>query len=152
VDVLPVELVDEGYYHGDTVLCAWGPQRRFLLGFLEGIDRRDARRLQGILGEDLVALSRDDAALYAANAYPLAGRGGDACLFMPAGVSARLQAQLRERGVRPVLVDVSEFLRKGGGSVKCMIGDLGPWTDEGATEEQLAFRRTRRYAAVYGST
>jgi N-dimethylarginine dimethylaminohydrolase len=45
---------------------------------------------------------------------------------MPGGVSERLQAQLRERGVHPVVVDVSEFLKKGGGSVKCMIGDLGP--------------------------
>jgi len=37
-----------------------------------------------------------------------------------------LLAQLRERGVTPVTIDVSEFLKKGGGSVKCMIGDLGP--------------------------
>jgi hypothetical protein len=27
--------------------------------------------------------------------------------------------------VRPLTVDVGEFLKKGGGSVKCMIGDLG---------------------------
>jgi hypothetical protein len=45
---------------------------------------------------------------------------------MPAGVSERLQAQVRERGARPETVEVSEFLKKGGGSVKCMIGDLGP--------------------------
>jgi N-dimethylarginine dimethylaminohydrolase len=45
---------------------------------------------------------------------------------MPGGVSERLQAEVRERGVNPVVVDVSEFLKKGGGSVKCMIGDLGP--------------------------
>ena len=44
---------------------------------------------------------------------------------MPAGVSDRLLAQVRERGVTPLTVDVSEFLKKGGGSVKCMIGDLG---------------------------
>ena len=44
---------------------------------------------------------------------------------MPAGVSDRLVGQVRERGVVPIQVDVSEFLKKGGGSVKCMIGDLG---------------------------
>ena len=44
---------------------------------------------------------------------------------MPGGVSERLCAQVRERGVTPIPVDVSEFLKKGGGSVKCMIGDLG---------------------------
>jgi hypothetical protein len=39
-------------------------------------------------------------------------------------------AQVRDRGVRPLTVDVSEFLKKGGGSVKCMIGDLGPLREE----------------------
>jgi hypothetical protein len=51
--------------------------------------------------------------------------GGESFLFMPGGVSERLQAQVRERGVTPVPVDVSEFLKKGGGSVKCIIGDVG---------------------------
>jgi N-dimethylarginine dimethylaminohydrolase len=41
-------------------------------------------------------------------------------------VSERLLDEVKERGVTPVVVDVSEFLKKGGGSVKCMIGDLGP--------------------------
>jgi N-dimethylarginine dimethylaminohydrolase len=49
---------------------------------------------------------------------------------MPDGVSKRLLDQVRERGVTPVTVDVSEFLKKGGGSVKCMIGDLGPLRSE----------------------
>jgi O-methyltransferase involved in polyketide biosynthesis len=35
------------------------------------------------------------------------------------------RGEIRDRGVRPITVDVSEFLKKGGGSVKCMIGDLG---------------------------
>jgi N-dimethylarginine dimethylaminohydrolase len=48
---------------------------------------------------------------------------------MPDGVSERLLAEIRERGVTPVTVDVSEFLKKGGGSVKCMIGDLGVNTE-----------------------
>jgi N-dimethylarginine dimethylaminohydrolase len=45
---------------------------------------------------------------------------------MPDGLSDRLLGQIRDRGVHPLTVDVSEFLKKGGGSVKCMIGDLGP--------------------------
>jgi len=36
---------------------------------------------------------------------------------------------VRERGARVVTADVSEFHKKGGGSVKCMIGDLGDITD-----------------------
>jgi len=47
-------------------------------------------------------------------------------LLGAAGIRAgRLLAQVRERGVTPLTADVSEFLKKGGGSVKCMIGDLG---------------------------
>ena len=41
------------------------------------------------------------------------------------GLSDRLQSQVRERNVETPLVDVSDFLKQGGGSVKCMIGDLG---------------------------
>ena len=37
-------------------------------------------------------------------------------------------------GVAPVQVNVSEFLKKGGGSVKCMIGDLGPVRGEDLRE------------------
>jgi N-dimethylarginine dimethylaminohydrolase len=146
--VLPVELVDERYYHGDTVLCSWGPDRRFLLAYLEGIEPGAARRLQELLGDALVPLSGSDAALYAANSFPVEHEGC-AYLFMPAGVSDALQGEIRARGVVPVLVDVSEFLRKGGGSVKCMIGDLGPWEPGWAGEEAAEFQAARRYRAVF---
>ena len=72
----------------------------------------------------MIPLEDADAQRYAANAYTL-WTGGESFLVMPGGVSARLLDQIRERGVTPVVVDVSEFLQKGGGSVKCMIGDLG---------------------------
>ena len=68
---------------------------------------------------------------------------------MPAGVSEALQAQIRERGVEPVTIDVSEFLRKGGGAVKCMIGDLGPDDETRLTSDQLAFRRERDYQTLF---
>lgn len=148
VEVLPVELVDEAYYHGDTVLCAWGPGRRFLLAYLDGIAPSAAVRLRALYGNDLVMLSREDAACYAANSFPLVHDGG-AYLFMPAGISRRLEAQVRERGVEPVLVDVSEFLRKGGGSVKCMIGDLGPWRSESADDAAGTYRNARRYRTLF---
>ena len=70
---------------------------------------------------------------------------------MPAGVSETLQARIRERGVEPVTIDVSEFLRKGGGAVKCMIGDLGPNDETGLTDDQLAFRQERDYRTVFPS-
>ena len=63
-------------------------------------------------------------AIYAANSFAL-DVAGEPHLVMPQGVSARLADAVRARGTRIVTADVSEFHKKGGGSVKCMIGDLG---------------------------
>ncbi|MBW2371270.1 MAG: hypothetical protein JRF70_01945 [Deltaproteobacteria bacterium] len=128
VDPKPVhrfELVLEAHYHGDTALCAFGPRREHLLAYVEALASGDRTRLVQCFGDDTVIPLEDaDAQRYAANAYTLS-TGGESFLVMPGGVSARLLDQIRERGVTPLVVDVSEFLKKGGGSVKCMIGDLG---------------------------
>lgn len=150
-EVVPLELCNEAYYHGDTALCAFGPERRFLLAYLDALMPAAAARLRALLGEDVVPLSTEDAALYAANSFALT-RAGEHFLFMPAGVSDTLQAQVRARGVKPVVIDVSEFLRKGGGAVKCMIGDLGPGEETGLTPEQHAFRRARDYRTLFPAT
>ena len=123
--VVALELTQEAHYHGDTVLCAFGSGRRQLLVYRAGLAPASWERLLNLFGSALVELSEADAARYAANSFSLV-RGSEAVLVMPAGVSDRLLAQVRDRGVTPLTVDVSEFLKKGGGSVKCMIGDLGP--------------------------
>ncbi len=122
--VLRVALTLEAHYHGDTALCAFGPGRRFLLGYRQAIDPGDWKLLEDRFGADLVQLTERDAKRYAANAFTL-DQDGDCSLILPAGVSDHLLEQVAQRGVRPITVDVSEFLKKGGGSVKCMIGDLG---------------------------
>jgi N-dimethylarginine dimethylaminohydrolase len=147
-EVVPLELCDEAYYHGDTVLCAFGPEREFLLAYLEALMPRSAQRLRELWKDHVIPLSAADAALYAANSFTLAQNGKDV-LFMPGGVRPRLQDQVRERGVEPIMIDVSEFLRKGGGAVKCMIGDLGPEDESGLTPEQLVFRHARDYRALF---
>jgi N-dimethylarginine dimethylaminohydrolase len=114
----------EAHYHGDTALCAFGPGRRFLLGYRAAIDPPDWEKLAALFGDRLIELQESDAQRYAANSFTFA-RASESYLVMPGGVSERLQDEVRERGVTPVVVDVSEFLKKGGGSVKCMIGDLG---------------------------
>jgi len=123
--VLRIELVQEAHYHGDTALCAFGPGRRHLLAWRPALAPGAWERLDAAFPGALLALSDGDAACYAANSFTLT-HDGASHLVMPSGVSERLRAQLRERGVQPIVVDVSEFLKKGGGSVKCMIGDLGP--------------------------
>lgn len=121
--VLRVELVLEAHYHGDTALCAFGPRREHLLVWRPALAPESFAQLQTKFGDALIELSDDDAAHYAANSFALPGP--DPVLVLPAGVSERLLAQVRGCGVRPLCVDVGEFLKKGGGSVKCMIGDLG---------------------------
>jgi N-dimethylarginine dimethylaminohydrolase len=126
--ILEIELLQEAHYHGDTALCAFGPERKLLLAYHAAITPHDWDQLRQVFGDGVIELEDDDAQRYAANSFTLT-QGDNSVLLMPAGVSPRLQDQVRERGVTPIPVDVSEFLKKGGGSVKCMIGDLGPVED-----------------------
>ncbi|MHC4506621.1 MAG: dimethylarginine dimethylaminohydrolase family protein [Planctomycetota bacterium] len=131
-EILRLELRLEAHYHGDTVLCPFGRGRRFLLGYREGIAESGWNRLREEFGDDLISLESKDAACYAANSFALA-QGDESVLLMPDRVSERLLAQVRERGVTPITVDVSEFMKKGGGSVKCMVADLGPVVERDLT-------------------
>ena len=126
-EVVRVELVLEAHYHGDTALCAFGPNREHLLAYRAAIAPHDWPHLARAFGAALIELSEEDALRYAANSftYTPPGHARESYLVMPEGVSERLLAQVRDHGVEPVTVDVSEFLKKGGGSVKCMVGDLG---------------------------
>ncbi len=126
--VVALELVREAHYHGDTALCAFGPGREHLLAYPAALTREGWALVYETFGPAVIELAEADAVRYAANSFTL-DRGGESFLVMPDGLSERLLGQVRERGVAPVCVDVSEFLKKGGGSVKCMIGDLGPVED-----------------------
>jgi len=127
-EVLRVELVLEAHYHGDTALAAFGPKREFLLAYRDAIAPSDWPALQAAFGDALIELRTDDAQRYAANSftYTPSGQTSESYLVLPRGVTGRLLAEVRDRGVTPLTADVSEFLKKGGGSVKCMVGDLGP--------------------------
>jgi N-dimethylarginine dimethylaminohydrolase len=124
--VIPVELIDERYYHGDTCLCSFGREREYLLAYLPVLAPASAARLRDEFGERLIALGDADAAIYAANSFALnRGSEQEPLLVMPDGISRELEAAIRSRGIDVLKIDVSEFHKKGGGSVKCMIGDLG---------------------------
>ena len=127
-EVVVIELVKEAHYHGDTALCAFGPGRAFLLAYREAIAPRAFELLRARFGDRLLELAPADAARYAANSFTCTS-DEQSVLVMPDGLSPRLLDAIRDRGVEPICVDVSEFLKKGGGSVKCMIGDLGVVTE-----------------------
>jgi N-dimethylarginine dimethylaminohydrolase len=147
--ILPVELILEAHYHGDTALCSFGPEREFLLAYLEGLSPESRDRLRASFADRLIPLSIHDAVLYAANSYQT-DCNGRPYLFMPEGVSDGLLREVQTRGVEPVLVNVSEFLAKGGGSVKCMILDLGPSEAQPETRAAIEFRMSRSYQNYFG--
>ncbi len=140
------ELEEESHYHGDTVFCSLGEKREFLLAYLEGLAPESRERCRKIFGERLIPLSTRDAFYYAANSYQVRTADG-LRLIIPEGVSDSLLREIERRGVIPLPIDVSEFLKKGGGAVKCMIGDLGELLDEPPSPSQTiaAFRETHRY-------
>lgn len=122
--VVSLQLIDECFYHGDTVLCSFGPERRYLLVYEKAIApvaRRFFHEHSSVL-----FLDDRDAAAFAANSFNMQYKGQE-ILFMPAGVSGHLVRHIEALDVQVVKIDVSEFLEKGGGAVKCMIGDLGLW-------------------------
>ncbi|HTW87593.1 MAG TPA: hypothetical protein VMD75_06270 [Candidatus Binataceae bacterium] len=146
--ILGLELALEAHYHGDTVLSSFGPEREFLLTYLPGLKESSRELLKAEFGRNLIELSERDGALYAANSFQ-ADHGGRLYLFLPEGVSDGLLNHIRERGVEPVLIDASEFLAKGGGSIKCMILDLGQLSDLPAERSAIEFREQHSYAKLF---
>jgi len=146
--ILPLELALEAHYHGDTVFCSFGPNREFLIAYLEGLAPASRAHVAAEFGQNLIPLSESDAALYAANSFQTDFRG-KLYLFMPRGVSEQLLGEIRKRDLTPVLCDASEFLAKGGGSIKCMILDLGP--REGQPPAGAEFRAQRTYEHLFSS-
>jgi N-dimethylarginine dimethylaminohydrolase len=146
--ILSLELCLETHYHGDTVLCSFGRRREFLLAYMEGLAPQSCEVVRKVFGANLIALSKPDAALYAANSFQIE-RDGKLFLFLPEGVSETLRWEIQERGVEPVLIDVSEFLAKGGGSIKCMILDLGPSAELPTDRAAASFRADRSYQKLF---
>jgi N-dimethylarginine dimethylaminohydrolase len=146
--ILAAELALEAHYHGDTVLCSFGPHREFMLAYLAGLTPTSREVLRAKFGDDLIPLSRHDAELYAANSFQT-DFAGKLYLFMPDGVSDELLLAVEERAVEPVLINVSEFLAKGGGSIKCMILDLGRSDRQPRDPAAVAFRASRSYQHLF---
>ncbi len=147
--VMPLTLARETHYHGDTCLCAFGKGRSFLMAYLPALSEASQARLKEHFKERLLPLSEEDGENFSANAFQV--DGDEPALVIPHTATPALLAQVRERGVRPVPVDVSEFMTKGGGSVKCLIGDLGPVDEAGKDVSPGAreFRAENSYEELF---
>lgn len=126
-EVLEAKLVDTRYYHGDTALFAFGPRRENLFAYMDAFDRDTQVRIKKRFGRNLFSLSRADTENFVANSFQLDTPQGPHVLF-PKGVSAEVTNRVESLGIPHTEVDVSEFFSKGGGSIKCMLCDLGPVT------------------------
>ena len=127
-EILPLQLVDERYYHGDTALCSFGPHREHLLAFLPALSEASGRLLKERFGERLIPLGCEDGGAFAANSFQVATEYEGETRFVlltPDGLTDGFYRAVRSKGVIPCPVDVSEFLEKGGGAVKCLLLDLG---------------------------
>jgi len=125
-NIVEVRLSDPWFFHGDTVMFPFGRKREYLLVYLEAMDRESRERLEKRFSSRLVPLSEEDARRFAANSFQLETVDGPR-LVMPQGVSQALKEKISGLGFRIAEVDVSEFFEKGGGSVKCLLLDLGPY-------------------------
>ncbi len=104
--ILPVELVDERFYHVDIVFCPLDARCALLAP--TKIDAESAQLLQQLV-PDPILLTDEEAERFSANAVVVGRR------VIMAACSPRLDSELRARGFTPVVVDVSEFLKAGGG-------------------------------------
>lgn len=104
--ILTLELSDPRFYHLDIVFCPL--DTRSALIATSALGAGDVAVLEQLV-EDPIALTEAEAASFSANSV-VVGR----TVVMPA-CTPRLEHALRARGFAPLVVDVSEFLKAGGG-------------------------------------
>ena len=104
--VRSVELVDERFYHLDLTLCPLDDRRAIVAPM--GWDAYGRRVMESLIPEPLV-LEPDEALQFCANSVVVGST-----VVMPA-CPPRVGRQLEAWGFDPVVCDVAEFLKAGGG-------------------------------------
>lgn len=112
--VIPLKLVDPRFYHLDMALA---PISDTLIAYNPAAFDEASQNLINQLGVDLIEITSDDAAAFAANLVPI----GQTIIMAKSATT--LPNQLRDRGFEVIELDMSEF-RKSGGGVRCLTLDL----------------------------
>ncbi|WP_202461421.1 dimethylargininase [Streptomyces sp. SID8374] len=107
--VISLELVDPRYYHLDTALAVLDGDE---IMYHPQAFAPASREVLGRLFPDALEVSAADAAVFSLNAV------SDGLNVVIPEAAGDLPVHLRERGFRPIGMDMTELL-KGGGSVKC---------------------------------
>jgi len=113
-EVVPLELVDDRFYHLDTALAVLDDET---VAYWPGAFSPASHGVLRELFPDAVLASEHDAKAFGLNAC------SDGVNVVMSADATGLAAMLRERGFTPVPVDTSE-LQKSGGSVKCCTLEL----------------------------
>lgn len=109
--VVTLQLVDPYYYHLDTALTVLGDT----IAYLPEAFSESSQRVLAQLFPDAIAASKLDAAVLGLNAVYDGSH-----VVLPAQATD-LAEQLRQRGLTPVPVDLSELLKAGGGPKCCTL-------------------------------
>ncbi len=104
--IAPVKLSDPRFYHLDIVFCPLDARSALIAPAALGAD--DLRVLTQLVA-DPILLTGEESASFCANTVVI-GR-----TVVMAACTPRLERELRARGFEPRVVDVSEFLKAGGG-------------------------------------
>ncbi|MCC5874949.1 MAG: TIGR00300 family protein [Candidatus Sumerlaeia bacterium] len=112
IDVVPVKLVDERFYHLDTCFCPLRGGK--LIWFPGAFDERSIRAIEALVPEnDRYAVSEKDAAYFSCNAVDT----GEAVVLNNA--TPELEARLQAWGFRVIRTPLDQFLLAGG-AAKCL--------------------------------
>lgn len=109
VNVIPVELVDDRFYHLDTTFCPLNEKQALV--YRGGLSAKALRMLESHI--ELIDISEEDALKFACNAVVV---GKD--VLIPAGAVATNE-KLRALGYTVHEIEMTEFM-KGGGACKCL--------------------------------
>jgi len=108
--VIPLQLVNDYYYHLDTCFCPLRPDQA--LYFPGAFDRYGLQALEDSI-DDLIPVAEEEAARFACNAVVVGKH-----VVLNSGCP-KLEATLRSKGYTPHATDLSEYI-KSGGSAKCL--------------------------------
>lgn len=110
--VVSMELVSDHFYHIDVCLCPLDTGH--LIYSPQAFDEYGLSVIEQTVPEDLrIPVSQEDARRFACNAVNI----GDQVIFNQG--STALVEVLKAKGIRPIELDLSEFI-KSGGSCKCL--------------------------------
>ncbi|SIT86882.1 dimethylargininase [Microbacterium sp. RU33B] len=122
-EVVSLQLVDPRFYHLDTAIAVLDPvegdggvERANIAYLPHAFDER-SQEILAARYPDAILVSDDDGAVFGLNS----ASDGRNVIISPRATG--FEAQLRERGYHPVLIDLSELLL-GGGGIKCCTLEL----------------------------